>query len=128
MNNLEIISDGTTLGTYVISANGDRIAGVTSIEIPTIEGHGIITATLTFENVKLDMKAAVTETAEESTALDAARYRWLRAQHWNTSKIFVVSDMKANVRTGTYCPSEKLLDAHIDSAMSVSINDQETKQ
>lgn len=54
--------------------------------------------------------------------LDAARYRWLRKQHWNDAAIAVVADPKKNVRLGTYCPSEELLDAAIDAAMLVAAN------
>ena len=52
--------------------------------------------------------------------LDAARYRWLRAQRWNESAIAVVVDPKQNVRLGAYCPSEELLDAAVDAAMKIT--------
>lgn len=50
-------------------------------------------------------------------AEDARRYRWLRRQHWDDSALCVVTEPKQNVRLGTYCPSEDLLDAAIDAAM-----------
>lgn len=52
--------------------------------------------------------------------INAERYVWLRAQHWDTSALAVVSDPKRNVRLGTYCPSEELLDAAIDAARARS--------
>lgn len=55
--------------------------------------------------------------AENGLLVDAIRYRWLRQQHWDHSAMAVVSDPKANVRLGTYCPSEDQLDAAIDTAM-----------
>lgn len=51
--------------------------------------------------------------------LDAARYRWLRDQHWSEAAVAVVSDPKQNVRLGAYCPSGDLLDAAIDAALKV---------
>lgn len=57
---------------------------------------------------------------ENPLLVDAIRYRWLREQHWDHSAMAVVSDPKANVRLGTYCPSEDRLDAAIDAAMSAS--------
>lgn len=54
-----------------------------------------------------------------SDAEDAARYRWLRQQHWDDSALCVVTEPRQNVRLGAYCPSEDLLDAAIDEAMKV---------
>jgi len=56
-------------------------------------------------------------TLKENDALDAARYRWLRKQHWESSRLCVVTNPKINVRLGTYCPSGKLLDQEIDTAI-----------
>lgn len=53
----------------------------------------------------------------EAAEKNAARYLWLRAQHWNDSAFAVVSEPKRNVKLGTYCPSEDRLDQEIDSAM-----------
>jgi len=53
----------------------------------------------------------------ERDAIDAARYRWLRRQHWNTGKLAVVVDPKNAVRLGHDCPSNDRLDAAIDEAM-----------
>lgn len=53
-------------------------------------------------------------------AKDAARYRWLRAQHWNESTLFVVAGHHSLVRLGTECPSGELLDAAIDAAIAKS--------
>lgn len=46
----------------------------------------------------------------------AARYRWLRQQHWENARIFVVAGSKEQVRLGTDCPSDERLDAMIDAA------------
>lgn len=53
-------------------------------------------------------------------AKDAARYRWLRAQHWEDCGLFVVNSLgrKHSVPLGTSCPSEGLLDDEIDAAMA----------
>ena len=57
------------------------------------------------------------ESKIEGLEKDAARYQWLRAQHWNDSAFAVVSESKRNEKLGTYCPSEDRLDQEIDSAM-----------
>ena len=46
----------------------------------------------------------------------AARYRWLREQHWDDSVLCVTTHPKQNLRLGAYCPSGELLDAAIDAA------------
>jgi hypothetical protein len=56
----------------------------------------------------------------ETEKLDAARYRWLREQHWSESAMAVVAYPKQNVRPGTYCPSGELLDSAIDAAMKTA--------
>lgn len=43
-------------------------------------------------------------------AVDARRYRWLRAQHWNDNTLCVVARPKEVVRLGATCPSGGLLD------------------
>lgn len=54
----------------------------------------------------------------ERDAVDAARYRWLRAQHWNDADICVVAHPKGSVKLGTDCPSLERLDAAIDAALT----------
>lgn len=48
---------------------------------------------------------------------DAARYRWLRYQHWSESEMCVVSQPKKAVVLGYDCPQMERLDAAIDAAM-----------
>jgi len=47
---------------------------------------------------------------------DAARYRWLRNQHWNYSNLVVVTEPRKNVKLGSDMPFEGRLDAAIDAA------------
>ena len=74
----------------------------------------------------LDLYAALSsdrEMAPEAKAdleRDAARYRWLRTQEWNTSRLFVVAGGKSAVRLGTDCPSLFRLDEAIDAALASS--------
>lgn len=56
-------------------------------------------------------------------ALDAERYRWLRAQHWDTSKLAVVVDPKRAVKLGHDLPSLDRLDAVIDDAMHKEVGE-----
>lgn len=55
---------------------------------------------------------------EEAMRKDAARYRWLRSQHWSESPLCVVVNPKDAVRLGHDCPSLDRLDEAIDDAMS----------
>jgi hypothetical protein len=49
---------------------------------------------------------------------DAARYRWLRRQDWDSGALAVVADPKAAVKLGHDCPSRERLDDAIDAAMA----------
>lgn len=51
----------------------------------------------------------------EAMRVDAERYRKLRACHWYDSPICVVMHAKHDLRVGTYCPSDELLDEEIDA-------------
>lgn len=42
--------------------------------------------------------------------VDAKRYQWLRAQHWNDNTLCVVARPKEAVKLGFSCPSGELLD------------------
>jgi hypothetical protein len=57
------------------------------------------------------------KTELETLRKDAERYRWLRAQHWNTSPLCVVCDPKDAVKLGHICPSGESLDVAVDAAM-----------
>jgi len=59
MKNIRIESDGTAAGTRVFSASGEKIGGITRIEIASIEVGGVIVATITIVGVELDMVANV---------------------------------------------------------------------
>ena len=61
-------------------------------------------------------------TLNGNDALDAARYRWLRKQHWESSRLCVVTNPKITVRLGTHCPSGRLLDQAIDAAIREESN------
>lgn len=52
----------------------------------------------------------------EALEIDAARYRWIRDQHWYESLGFV-SDPKKNVKLRVFCPSGELLDREIDNGI-----------
>jgi uncharacterized protein (DUF433 family) len=57
----------------------------------------------------------------ESLRKDAERYRWFRAQHWDSSAICAVVDPKTSTKLGAYCPSADLLDSAIDTAISLGM-------
>lgn len=58
---------------------------------------------------------------EQNEALrkDAERYRWLRAQHWDSSAICCVVDPKVTTKLGAYCPSLDLLDQAVDAGIKL---------
>jgi hypothetical protein len=61
-------------------------------------------------------RIAALEAERDALKVDAERYRWLRIQHWNDATMCVVAIPKQAVALGAYCPSERLLDEHIDQA------------
>ncbi|MFM0405250.1 hypothetical protein [Paraburkholderia dipogonis] len=68
---------------------------------------------------------SVAQPVEQTWALtddarDAARYRWLRQQHWNEADMFVVAGSKSQVRLGADCPSLVRLDDVIDAAIATA--------
>lgn len=71
------------------------------------------------------IKAALSDLPEAAPIRDeeqqknAERYRWLREQHWNDSRVCVVARPKEAVKLGYECPSLDRLDAIIDSEMKV---------
>lgn len=59
MNNLLIKSEGLTMGTQVLTPNGEALKGVTRIVINPIEvGQDLVTATITIVGVRLAIQAA----------------------------------------------------------------------
>ncbi|PVX86466.1 hypothetical protein [Paraburkholderia unamae] len=58
---IKIISDGTSMGTRVLNADGAPVPGVMRVEILPIEPNGIVVAHLTVGLVELDIDASVTE-------------------------------------------------------------------
>ena len=64
--------------------------------------------------LRADLGAARAEV--EAPREDAARYRWLRAQHWDEAPLAVVAHPKRAIKLGYDCPSLERLDAAIDSA------------
>jgi hypothetical protein len=61
---VRIVSDGTPAGTHVLDANGDQLklgrSQVVRIEIEPIVANTLVTATVTIEDVLLDIDALVT--------------------------------------------------------------------
>ena len=53
---------------------------------------------------------------QSQDAEDAARYRWLRTQHWSESYLCVVANPKQAVKLGHDCPIHRRLDTAIDAA------------
>ena len=64
-----------------------------------------------------DQKARAATVASVEDARDAARYRWLRKQHWSNGYFCVVRDPRKSVRLGMDCPNLELLDNAVDAAM-----------
>jgi len=57
MNGIKIISDGTSQGTIVLSALGEKLPGVTKIEIAPLEVGQLVQAQITFTLVSLEVIA-----------------------------------------------------------------------
>lgn len=73
-------------------------------------------------NKLVDPDARTLEPHPETVAAerDAERYRWLRAQNWNSGVLAVVAGPKEAVKLGYDCPSGSRLDEQIDAAMAES--------
>jgi len=56
---------------------------------------------------------------DEAIRRDAARYRWLRSQHWDKGLLAVVANPRDSVKLGRDCPSLDRLDDMVDEAMRV---------
>jgi hypothetical protein len=54
----------------------------------------------------------------DNEATDAARYRWLRAQDWFNSSLFVVRPEGRKLLLGMDCPSLFRLDDYIDEQLA----------
>lgn len=52
----------------------------------------------------------------EAEREDAARYQWLRNQHWHESPMCVVTQPNKSIKPGFDCPSVDRLDEAIDAA------------
>lgn len=57
---------------------------------------------------------------QSANAIDAARYRWLRQQHWSDAPMCVVIQPHFAVKLGHDCPAGDRLDDAIDAAMSAT--------
>ncbi|RAR51673.1 hypothetical protein C7401_13633 [Paraburkholderia unamae] len=67
---IRIVSDGISLGTRVLNADGTPIPGVAHIELLPIKPFGIVEARITFLSVELDMVAAPTAMESNEQAED----------------------------------------------------------
>mgnify|MGYP003517323134 CR=1 FL=1 len=71
------------------------------------------------ESIRLqDTEIARLRAENERLKADAARYAWLRRQHWSDASMCVVMKPRSAVRLGHECPSVDRLDAAIDAAMA----------
>ena len=56
-NAIRIVSDGTSFGTHVFSATGERLKNITSIQILPIVAGELVKATITFVGVEMEITA-----------------------------------------------------------------------
>lgn len=70
--------------------------------------------------VAIDRAVQAAKQGAGQDARDAARYRWLREQQWDSASLFVIDGGKERVRLGTDCPSLFRLDAAIDAAIAAA--------
>lgn len=55
MSKIKIVSDGTAHGTKLYNSDGSLIQNITSIKISPIVPNSLVTATVEFCNIELDM-------------------------------------------------------------------------
>lgn len=94
---IRIISNGTGFATRVLNTNGEEINGVTKIEIEPITANGQVTATLTFENVELEIKA------EDVTPAFVPWGEWVADGYWFPNRMLEMTareQYNANFKNG----------------------------
>lgn len=66
-----------------------------------------------------DVAAILSELSQPDDAdkRDAQRYRWLRRQHWSDGGFIVVQYSEQNIKLGTQCYRERMLDEVIDKEL-----------
>jgi len=57
IENIKIVSDGTSTGTAVYLPSGEKLRGVISINIDPLESGGLVIAHIAFAGVALDLVA-----------------------------------------------------------------------
>lgn len=57
MKQIKIISDGTSFNTKVLNHDGTEIEGITSVTIDPITINSLVTVSMTFINVALEIQA-----------------------------------------------------------------------
>ena len=60
----------------------------------------------------------------ENAEKDAARYRWLRVQHWEENRLGVVVRPKDQTKLGSFLPSGSLLDDAIDHMSTIEATEE----
>ena len=73
------------------------------------------------EEAETNLRAVIAEMEAgepvQDVEKDAARYRYLRSQHWTDNTWAVVHHPRQSLQLGSYCPNEHILDADIDAAI-----------
>jgi hypothetical protein len=83
------------------------------------EGHPRITQALAdFNAWRAGGEGGRDAAMVDADARDAARYRWLRQQHWSEAPLCVVVQPRHAVKLGHDCPALERLDAALDEAMA----------
>lgn len=67
------------------------------------------------QELETALRLALSQSGQD--AQDAARYRWLRAQHWEQNTLAVVLRPKDNTKLGCFLPFDILLDQAIEAAI-----------
>lgn len=60
---------------------------------------------------------AIADNYHQDIHRDATRYRWLRAQHWDSGPLAVVRHPRQAIKLGHEAPNLEVLDKYIDEAM-----------
>ncbi len=100
-------------GTWTLTAPDGRTWQASSpLQCCGLESRERVPAEVALQRIK----NACAPTPDE---IDAARYRWLREQHWSSAQLCVVMDPKDAVKLGRTCPSREYLDIAVDDAMLI---------
>ncbi|MGB8422244.1 DUF7446 family protein [Paraburkholderia sp.] len=115
-----LVGGGDDVTGDCLKATAELIGAGNSLTLKVNDADAYVIAVKAVDGANVAAQSAQTEMALSDDARDAARYRWLREQHWNEADMAVVCHPKKSVKLGFDCPSGQRLDEAIDVGMTTA--------